>query len=181
MAEELEAQKSEVTCPRPHCWQAVQTEVSRSPEPTVLTSTPSRSPFLPSAAFCHRVGYCKWIMDHCLLNSSWDAASVRRTSEVKIEIVNAFFLLSVDWEAGSGNDVCFASAWCYGVLVTKPWWVGVGGGGKGAECILPALMQGQLLAHRRNCFSFKENQSLALIPGLLLQQPCTGSSCPGTL
>ena len=46
---------------------------------------------------------------------------------MKIEIVSAFFLLSVDWEAGSGNDVCFAPAWCYRVLVTKPWW----GGGRG--------------------------------------------------
>lgn len=31
-------------------------------------------------------------------------------SEVKIKIVNAFLLLSVIWEAGSGRDVCLAPA-----------------------------------------------------------------------
>lgn len=32
-------------------------------------------------------------------------------SEVKIEIVNAFLLLSVIWETGSGKAVCLAPAW----------------------------------------------------------------------
>lgn len=107
-------------------------------------------------------------------------------SEGQIEVVSAFFSLSLVWEAESGKDVCLAPVQLvHGVTALTDvvsWYKSHGRGlGQAPEYITSALMQGELLAHRREDSSFKENKSLAPVLGLQQQEPCTGCSCPGTL